>query len=176
MALAEGIPQLDPRVPPAPSQDQDGGTPPLDQDQDGSTPSPRRPGPEQVYPCPPPPRRTNVQQALFLTAQDTVTLILALIGKGAATMAFTVIYTYSSEIYPTEYRNVGMGGSSLSARISGMAAPYVGGILVSYTVSFSVYLVDERKSNRLIEDFHFLCWFVKTGSPVHHYFILSRNW
>ena len=63
-----------------------------------------------------------------------MTLILALIGKGAATMAFSVIYTYSSEIYPTEYRNVGMGCSSLSARISGMAAPYVGGILVRYTV------------------------------------------
>ena len=45
-------------------------------------------------------------------------------------MAFTDIYVYTSEVVPTEVRNIGMGTSSVCARISGMAAPYVGGLLV----------------------------------------------
>ncbi len=46
-------------------------------------------------------------------------------------MAFTDIYIYTSEVVPTEVRNIGMGTASFCARISGMAAPYVGGILGS---------------------------------------------
>ena len=56
---------------------------------------------------------------------------MALIGKAGATMGFSGIYLYSSELYPTDVRNVGLGTSSVCARVSGMIAPYVGGPMVS---------------------------------------------
>ena len=61
---------------------------------------------------------------------QTLSVVLALVGKAGAAMAFTDIYVYTSEVVPTEVRNIGMGTSSVCARISGMAAPYVGGLLV----------------------------------------------
>ena len=45
-------------------------------------------------------------------------------------MGFSAIYVYSGELYPTEVRTVGMGTSSMCARFSGMAAPYIGGPVV----------------------------------------------
>ena len=55
-------------------------------------------------------------------------------------MAFTDIYVYTSEVVPTEVRNIGMGTSSVCARLSGMAAPYIGGILVllSFVIWFNL--------------------------------------
>ena len=63
--------------------------------------------------------------------------VLALIGKAGGSMGFSAIYVYSGEIYPTEVRTVGMGTSSMCARISGMAAPYIGGPLVGYDMMIS---------------------------------------
>ena len=63
-------------------------------------------------------------------AQDTLTTTFALLGKGTASMSFTMAYIVSAEVYPTEVRNWGMGTSSVCARISGMAAPYIGDALV----------------------------------------------
>ena len=63
-------------------------------------------------------------------AQDTLTTTFALLGKGTAAMSFTMAYIVSAEVYPTEVRNWGMGTSSVCARISGMAAPYIGDALV----------------------------------------------
>ena len=48
------------------------------------------------------------------------------------TMAFSGAYVYAIEIFPTPVRNLGIGSSSMCARISGMAAPFVGVPLVSY--------------------------------------------
>ena len=62
-----------------------------------------------------------------------------MIGKAGATAAFAAIYVYSAEIYPTEVRNIGMGTSSVCARISGMAAPYLGGTLVNI-ISYHNYI------------------------------------
>ena len=61
---------------------------------------------------------------------ETLSVVFAMLGKAGATMAFSDIYIFTSEIVPTEVRNTGMGTSSFCARISGMAAPYVGGLLV----------------------------------------------
>ena len=61
---------------------------------------------------------------------DDYVTAMALIGKAGATMGFSGIYLYSSELYPTDVRNVGLGTSSVCARVSGMIAPYVGGPMV----------------------------------------------
>lgn len=46
-------------------------------------------------------------------------------GKFGFTMAFSIVYIYTAEIYPTVLRNVGMGMCSSAARIGSITAPYV---------------------------------------------------
>ena len=48
-----------------------------------------------------------------------------MIGKFAATIAFTVSYLYSSEIYPTEIRQIGLGLNSASSRLGSMLSPFI---------------------------------------------------
>ncbi|XP_033741881.1 organic cation transporter protein-like [Pecten maximus] len=50
---------------------------------------------------------------------------LAMIGKFGATAAFSTIYFFSAELFPTVVRNAGMGASSCAGRIGGIVAPYI---------------------------------------------------
>ncbi|XP_072904187.1 organic cation/carnitine transporter 2-like isoform X1 [Hemitrygon akajei] len=59
------------------------------------------------------------------TLQFVVT-ILVMIGKSGVTAAFTIIYIYSSELYPTVVRNMGVGACSIASRISNIISPYFG--------------------------------------------------
>ena len=52
-------------------------------------------------------------------------MLFSLIGKFAVSTAFALLYVYTSELFPTEARNKGMGISSVLARIGGMLAPFV---------------------------------------------------
>ena len=61
----------------------------------------------------------------------------SLIGKGAATGVFNALFLYSAELFPTEVRNIGLGVVNCAARISGVAAPYVGGSLVGHMISYA---------------------------------------
>lgn len=54
-----------------------------------------------------------------------LTLTLAVMGKFGSAAAFSVVYIFSLELYPTIVRNGGMGASSCVARFGGMAAPYI---------------------------------------------------
>ncbi|KAM9788586.1 uncharacterized protein ACB057_013132 [Neosynchiropus ocellatus] len=58
-------------------------------------------------------------------ALQWVALALVLAGKFGFTMAFSIVYIYTAEIYPTVLRNVGMGMCSSAARIGSITAPYV---------------------------------------------------
>lgn len=51
--------------------------------------------------------------------------VIAMIGKFGLTAGFCIIYIYSGEIYPTVVRSMGMGVSSMAARLSGVLSPII---------------------------------------------------
>ena len=55
---------------------------------------------------------------------------LAMFGKLCITASYAIIYVLTAEIFPTVVRNVGVGSSSMVARIGGALAPFIN-LLVS---------------------------------------------
>ncbi|XP_033105734.1 organic cation transporter protein-like [Anneissia japonica] len=49
----------------------------------------------------------------------------AFIGKLSITLTYTIVWIFSSEIFPTVIRTIGIGECSMMARIGGICAPYV---------------------------------------------------
>ncbi len=64
---------------------------------------------------------------VFVPAQAPawVVITLSMIGKLAITASYGVVYIFSTEQFPTEVRNVGIGGCSMCARIGGILCPYI---------------------------------------------------
>ena len=59
---------------------------------------------------------------------------LSVVGKGLVASAFVGLYSFTAELAPTTVRNAAMSFGSACARVGGMAAPYVGGPLVSHFI------------------------------------------
>jgi len=57
-------------------------------------------------------------------------VVLNLSGRVCAIGTLAVCYIYSSEIFPTVVRNVGLGSSSLWARVGPMVAPFIASLKV----------------------------------------------
>jgi hypothetical protein len=58
--------------------------------------------------------------------------IFTMVAKAFVSVGFNSIYVFTTEIMPTEVRNIGLGTASMCARVSGMIAPFIGGPLVRY--------------------------------------------
>lgn len=50
--------------------------------------------------------------------------ILVMMGKFGVTAAFSMVYVYTAELYPTVVRNMGVGVSSMASRLGSILSPY----------------------------------------------------
>ncbi|XP_078577476.1 organic cation transporter protein-like isoform X2 [Branchiostoma floridae x Branchiostoma japonicum] len=62
-----------------------------------------------------------------------MTTTLAMTGKFCITASFAVVYVFSAEIFPTVVRQIGIGMSSMSARVGGVVAPFINLLGVYWT-------------------------------------------
>jgi len=53
-----------------------------------------------------------------------------MLGKSLICIAYSVVYVFGNEIFPTEVRNVGVGTAIMGSHVTSMTAAYVGGPMV----------------------------------------------
>lgn len=71
-----------------------------------------------------------ISLSLYWSDLGWLVITLAMLGKLCITASYAIIYVLTAEIFPTVVRNVGVGSSSMVARMGGALAPYIN-LLVS---------------------------------------------
>ncbi|KAG9347014.1 hypothetical protein JZ751_005941 [Albula glossodonta] len=56
---------------------------------------------------------------------NALAVFLVMVGKTAITAAFGFIYVYSTELFPTVVRSMGLGATSMASRIGSIISPYI---------------------------------------------------
>ncbi|KAJ8984883.1 hypothetical protein NQ317_002723 [Molorchus minor] len=67
--------------------------------------------------------------AVVPSEPDWIKPTLSTIGMFGLALAFPTVYIYSGELFPTVVRNIGVGTSSMCARIGSMIAPFVASLV-----------------------------------------------
>ncbi|NWZ20743.1 S22A4 protein, partial [Asarcornis scutulata] len=82
------------------------------------------------------PRRYSIAGTLFLgggvvlfiqlvpTDYSALSVGLVMLGKFGITSAFSMLYVYNVELYPTLVRNMAVGATSTASRLGSIIAPY----------------------------------------------------
>lgn len=82
------------------------------------------------------PRRYSISAALFLGGSvllfiqlvpsdlQYLSTALVMLGKFGITSAYSMVYVYTAELYPTVVRNMGVGVSSTASRLGSILSPY----------------------------------------------------
>ncbi|XP_025901384.1 solute carrier family 22 member 4-like, partial [Nothoprocta perdicaria] len=82
------------------------------------------------------PRRYSISATLFLggsvvlfiqlvpTDAHALSIFLVMLGKFGITSAFSMLYVYNAELYPTLVRNMAVGATSTASRVGSIVAPY----------------------------------------------------
>ena len=70
-------------------------------------------------------------------------VVMLMIAKGAVSVSYTVMYTYTSELFPTVIRNTAVGCCSTMARVGAVTASFIAFFLVIafHLKSFLNYLI-----------------------------------
>lgn len=55
---------------------------------------------------------------------SVLSIVLVMSGKFGITSAFSMVYVYTAELYPTVVRNMGVGASSMASRLGSILSPY----------------------------------------------------
>lgn len=72
---------------------------------------------------------------------ESLATALALIGKASIVSCFCIIFIYSSEVFPTVIRTVGVGTCAFWGRVGSLLAPQIRLLVNKLTEIFSVSLL-----------------------------------
>ena len=63
---------------------------------------------------------------------DIILVTLSCVGKLGSSAAFSLIYLYTAEMFPTEVRTKALGTCSMVARVGSFISPYIASLGSSY--------------------------------------------